>query len=489
MRIACVRMRDASLAALIRREPELAEGAVAVVDTAGSHGRVMACTARAAALGVMPGQTAHQARGMVPEVVLRVTDPGALAAARAALADAAASLAARIEPDEDRVYVDAGELRGLYRSEAGFVAAMTEAARRVGLAVDVGVASTKGVARIAASRRVGGAVVPVERTRSFLARLPLDVIAMTTTLRMEFQRLGMRTLQDIAALPVEATATRLGPEAANVLALACGEDRSPMFPRPHATRFEESQDLEWEVTDVHALVFVLKRLADAMMARLACRSLAASGALLTLTLVSRTRDERTLSLSHPTRDAGTLLHLARASLESSPPADAVVAVRWTALATAPRPTQLGLFDPPAPAPEKLTLTLARIAALVGADRVGFPVVPDSHRPHAFALAPFEHAVRSPERVMRRIESAVALHVLRPPREAAVVLERGRMARVCAGDVCGSVQTCCGPFRVAGEWWGERFDHDAWDVELSDGGLFLLGFDRVAACWRLEGVYE
>ncbi len=489
MRIACVRMRDAPLAALIRREPELAEGPVAVVDVAGSHGRVVACTPRAAALGVMLGQTAHQARGMVPEVILRVTDSGALAAARAALADAAASLAARVEPDADRVYVDVEELRGLYRSEAGFVAAVTEAARRVGLAVDVGVAGTKGVARIAASRRVGGAVVPHERTRSFLSLLPLDVLAMTTALRMEFQRLGMRSVGDIAALPVEATATRLGPESAHVIALARGEDRTPLFPRPHATCFEESQDLEWEVADVHALVFVLKRLADAMMSRLACRSLAASGAILSLTLVSRARDERTLSLSHPTRDAGTLLHLARASLESSPPADGVVAVRWTAITAAPRPTQLGLFDPPAPAPEKLTLTLARLAALVGADRVGHPVVPDSHRPHAFALAPFEHTVRPPEKLTRPIESGVALHVLRPPREAEVTLERGRMTRMRAGEVRGSVRTSCGPFRVAGEWWGERFEHDAWDVELTDGGLYLLGFDRIANAWRLEGVYE
>lgn len=482
-------MRDAPLAALIRREPELAEQPVCVVDLAGSHGRVVACTSRATALGVMHGQTAHQARGMVPEAIVRVSDPGALSAARAALADAAASLAARVEPDADRVYVDVEEIRGLYGSEEGFVAAMTEAARRVGLGVDIGIASTKGAARIAASKRVGGAVIPADRTRTFLSLLPLDVLAMTSAMRMEFTRLGMRSVGDIAALPIEATGTRLGPDAARVITLARGEDKTPLFPRPHATRFEESQDLEWEVADVNALVFVLKRLADAMMNRLACRSLAASGATLTLTLLSRAKDERTLQISHPTRDAGTLLHLARASLEASPPADAVTAVRWTAIASAPRPTQLGLFDPPAPAPEKLTLTLARLAALVGADRVGHPVVPDSHRPNAFALGAFEHSVKTPEQGTRAREQAVALHVFRPPRDADVVIANGRMVRVSAGEVRGGVRTCCGPFRVAGEWWGDRFDHDAYDVELNDGGLYLFGLDRITGKWRLEGVYE
>ena len=164
--MACIRLRDAPLAALVRLEPELADAPVAVVSNAGTAGFVLACTAHARAGGVAPGQTAHQARAVLPGLRVRAMDEGAIGAARAALADAAAAIAPRVEPDGDRVYLDVGEVRGMYPSEPGIVAAITAAAARVGLAVDVGIAGNKGVARVAASRRVGGAVVPAGGERA-----------------------------------------------------------------------------------------------------------------------------------------------------------------------------------------------------------------------------------------------------------------------------------------------------------------------------------
>jgi protein ImuB len=129
-----------------------------------------------------------------------------------------------------------------------------------------------------------------------------------------------------------------------------------------------------------------------------------------------------------------------------------------------------------------------LRALVGEGRVGAPRVPDTHRPHAFALDPFEHRLATPSEV-RTGDLRMALHVFRPAREAEVRLDRGEPAHVSALGVVGRVRASCGPFRVAGEWWGERFDHDGYDVELADGGLYLLGYDRARDTWRIEGVYE
>jgi hypothetical protein len=210
---------------------------------------------------------------------------------------------------------------------------------------------------------------------------------------------------------------------------------------------------------------------------------------LALFLSPRATDERSVALAVPARDPSILLHLVRASIESAPPPDAVVGVRLAAFASTPRPVQLGLFEPPSPAPERMALLLARLAALVGPERVGAPAVPDSHRPHTVALEPFDaHAASAPSRD-RRETDAVALHVLRPPRPAEVRLDRGRMTHVRAGDISGAVHACCGPFRVAGEWWNEAFDHEGFDVELADGGLYLVAFDRIRRCWRVEGVYD
>ncbi len=211
---------------------------------------------------------------------------------------------------------------------------------------------------------------------------------------------------------------------------------------------------------------------------------------LALPLASGVIDERSLSVVAPTRDVATLLRVARTSLESQPTIDAVRGVRVTAIPRPVRPVQLGLFDPPGPAPERLALTLTKLTALVGSDRVGAPVAPDTHRPYAVAVATFDPP-RSPREGAPRTESVplMALHVYRPPRDAEVLVEQGRIAQMRAGEVRGEVRACGGPWRVDGQWWGDPFDHEGWDVELDDGGIYLVGFDRAAGVWRLDGVYE
>lgn len=84
---------------------------------------------------------------------------------------------------------------------------------------------------------------------------------------------------------------------------------------------------------------------------------------------------------------------------------------------------------------------------------------------------------------------MALHVYRPPRQAEVALGDGGLLEVRAGGVRGRVVACSGPWRVAGEWWAEPYAHDGYDVELEDGGLYLVAYDPRAGRWRLDGAYE
>ncbi len=488
-RVACVRLCDGPLTAHLRYEPDLVGRPLAMVDVAGARGRVIACSPEARTVGVAVGQAGHQALAIAPELVVRVADGEVFASACAALADAARSLAPRIETDGPRVYIDLTDLGAMYPSEGGFVAALDLAVRTLGLRVDIGVATGKGVARVAASPSVHGAVVPPGAERAFLAPLPLGVLPLSPTLRLSLTRLGLRTVGDLAALPIQATGTRLGPEATQAITLARGDDRTPFIPQPYATRFEESVSLDWEVHDVAALVFVLKRLVDALTLRLGCLSLAAASVTLSLSLSSRSLDERTLTLAVPTRDVPSIVHRLRASIDSRPPSDAVTAVRLVAVPAPLRAIQLGLFDPPGPAPEAFSLTLAKLTALVGEGQVGAPVALDTHRPYASALAPFDPLQsRSTERETASPET-LALHVFRPPRPAEVLVARGQMVSVAASDATGRVLSWSGPFRVSGAWWGDRFERDGYDVVLQHGGRYRVAFDRVLRAWSVEGRYE
>src|SRR6185503_13026213 len=107
-----------------------------------------------------------------------------------------------------------------------------------------------------------------------------------------------------------------------------------------------------------------------------------------LELDDRSRDARTIPLVAPTRDVKTLLTCLRVALEARPPRAAIVRVVLSAVPARVRASQLGLFTPAGPAPERLATTLARLGALCDAARVGVPVAVDSHRPGDAAAAPF-----------------------------------------------------------------------------------------------------
>ncbi len=74
--------------------------------------------------------------------------------------------------------------------------------------------------------------------------------------------------------------------------------------------------------------------------------------------------------------------------------------------------QLGLFAPQTPEPSRLDVTLARLRALVGDDRVGSPVLKDTHRSGSFAMEHF--AIPNQSNLRRDPTSRLSLRRMRPP---------------------------------------------------------------------------
>jgi protein ImuB len=82
-------------------------------------------------------------------------------------------------------------------------------------------------------------------------------------------------------------------------------------------------------------------------------------------LCANSNDSRTLEFPIPIRDPHVILKQLQFDLEAHPPKFAILGVQVHLNPVEPRPLQHGLFVPQAPAPEKLSLTLARLTALVG----------------------------------------------------------------------------------------------------------------------------
>src|SRR5207244_7033672 len=93
------------------------------------------------------------------------------------------------------------------------------------------------------------------------SRMPDPV---TVTLR----RWGLRTLGDLARLPADEVAARLGQDGVEWQRLARGQDPAPLVPSVPEERFEQALDLEWPIDGLEPLSFVLARLMEPLSAHL-----------------------------------------------------------------------------------------------------------------------------------------------------------------------------------------------------------------------------
>ena len=123
---------------------------------------------------------------------------------------------------------------------------------------------------------------------------------------------------------------------------------------------------------------------------------------------------RTIRLPVPARDSKLLLKLLQLDLEKHPPSLPVTAVRMLAIPVKPRAQQLGLFLPLSPDPERLEITLARIQSTVGENRVGAPVLLDTHSPNAFQQNRFVLPEMKEKRQVTERQTTAAMRIFRPP---------------------------------------------------------------------------
>jgi protein ImuB len=174
----------------------------------------------------------------------------------------------------------------------------------------------------------------------------------------------------------------------------------------------------------------------------------------------------------------------------------------------PRVAQTGLFIPVAPEPEKLEVTLARLAKLVGADKVGSPEILDTHRPDAFRMKRFNLSSRQ-KKSRRNRQPAVdnrqcvmGFRVFRPPRGADVHTMQGRPTRISVRDVSsscllrGKITCASGPWRTSGDWWRpDVWARDEWDIAVTDSTakpgdvLCRIYRDVQSDRWFVEGIYD
>ena len=164
------------------------------------------------------------------------------------------------------------------------------------------------------------------------------------------RRWGIRSIGDLARLPENEVASRLGDPGQELHEKARGMDPYPLVPYQPPPTFSEGMELEWPLVALEPFIFVARAALERLCQRLASRGLACARLELTLRLEPDGHHHRSIQLPAPTREAKTLLTLIRLDLEDGPPGAPVTGFTLTAHPDRPREAQLSLFGPPAMSP-------------------------------------------------------------------------------------------------------------------------------------------
>ena len=316
---------------------------------------------------------------------------------------------------------------------------------------------------------------------------------------------GIHTLGQLAALDKEQLGARLGPEAIHMWERANGRsNRLLKLIRPPES-FQESFEFEREIETAEPLLFMLRRFLEQLAVRLAAIYLVAKELTLRITFANSRQDEpavagkqsyeRVFKIPQPTNDVDLLFRMLQTHLENFRSEHPIVAVALSAEPIKPAGEQFGLFETTLRNPHQLSETLARLTALLGGDRIGTPVLEETHRPDAFRMQPFrwdivESAVPSGQSfdALRTAHATAALRRFRPVMSASLLQDKDTPAHVRSAEISGKIIAQRGPYFLSGNWWDEKsWARAEWDLQLQNGELVRAhehdGF------WKIDGVYD
>ena len=359
--------------------------------------------------------------------------------------------------------------------------------------------------------------------------LPVALLRAPDALVEQLRLIGVRTVGQLAALPHTSVLRRFGAAGERAWRIADGEDDRALDGYVPDAPVAERADLEVACETLEPVAFVLKGLLDRAHARMAGRGIAALRIDLLLGLDGADDHLEEVLLARPLRATPTLLGILRERLGSVQLEGPIQRIELRVAESASfRGVQLDLLTPREAGAETLDEILARLTGAFGAEAVFAPSLADRWRPEgAWGRAPFDpqagadgtkraapgrgspagrggaggrggrggrsgaaatrtasHRAAPDDEPRPEVRPLALLPVPEP------VVWDTRVGRgLLRGGRWEPVSQLLGPERLAGEWWGARFDRDYWVVEVGDGARWWIFRDRETGEWRLHGVFE
>ena len=325
--VVCVLLKRLPLiAALGGARRELMGEPVALAPAPGREQCVGEVSPAAEAFGIAPGMRMGEALARCPDLRLVPADPEATRGYWNAVLDRLEALGAAVESDDPGVaYFEA---KGIERLHGGHLEGVLAAVRkRLPPSIRLGTGPSRFASYAAAlhARRRSAGILSPGATRAFLAPLPVGLLRSRPGLEdlpEMLERLGIRTLGELAALPPSAVSERFGHPGLLALDLAQGLDTRLEPRRP------SEPVLERLTLPEAALGPQLERALDLLVARLLARRERRGRSLRKLALSARFVEGGTwrisIPLRRPTAEAGRIrLALAPRLMELPAPAESL----------------------------------------------------------------------------------------------------------------------------------------------------------------------
>ncbi len=493
--------------ALLRLRTDWQTEAVVVLDGRAPQEWVCSLNRLAARKGAVPGMTRLEAESMGGLRLLKRSVESE-AAARKVFLECAAKFSPRIEDACDvceiemcrgtacAFVLDIAGTERLFGPPEQLAVRLREELAAAGFRVSIAVSANYDAARMKAAGTRGIAVIPEGAEAEALARLPIAALNLDEENAATFALWGIGTLGEMAALPEAELVARVGPQARRWRALARGTAEHAFEPIEPEFSLEEFCEFEAPVEQIDSLLFVGARMIDCLVTRAAGRALALASLKAEMRLEGGATHQGAIRPAVPTVDRKFLLKLLQLEIGAHPPQAAVVALTLRAEAGQRSKVQLGLFAPQMPEPSRLDVTLARLRALVGEERVGSPVLDDTHRACGFHMEGF--AADNGSDAETDACERIALRRVRPPRPVWVVIRGTKPAVFRDEENSYEIAAAYGPWRTSGCWWTLKSCDGAWDTEEWDvlaatregkSVACVLMRDCARDAWRLEAFYD
>ena len=512
----CLRVPEFAAQAVLRLRPTERMLPVAVVEGIAPLETVCAANSRARRMGVKRGLSRAELDSFLGLRVLRRL-PAEERNACAVLHELAVSFTPRFQDltqcrltdstSKDRdgallLALDMTRTERVFGPPEMAARRLLQAARDLGFQARVGASvNLHASVCVARSSPKSIAILQPGTEETLLAKLPLNALSPDETEAETLALWGIRTVGELAALSEVAVVALLGEAGRALHRLARGKHAHLLVPEEPTFSLAERVDFDAPVDDLDSLLFVLGPMLRQLLVRAGLRALALASVTVTFGLEAAPDHSRTVRPALPLFDHALLLKLVQLDLQAHPPCAGILAISLSAEPGPRAEIQAGLFTPQTPEPARLEVTLARLSALVGEERVGRARLLDTHAPEGFRMerfsltdAPRRFSSQASETVLR---NGIALRRLRPRMYVPSQSDGGVSKTFYLCGIRYFVRRMHGPWRRSGQWWtSEVWSREEWDVEAEadtdadDSALLcLFSHDLLRREWQIEGLYD